>query len=127
MMPVRASLALSVTCSSNFILLVYIDFSLSFLRILGNREIDGMFHLFVGEREVPYIGNILHIVEFHSLAIDLRNLLNVFLIVLTDHDIGNTGSLGGQNLLLDATYGENFSTKCYLSCHGCVLSYLALC
>ena len=57
----------------------------------------------LGQCEIPHVLYILHIVEGDPLQIDFGNLKDVLLVFLTHHDVGNTGTLGSQDLFLDTT------------------------
>ena len=64
--------------------------------------------------------------ERDALQIHLRNLVDVLLVLLAHHDIGDAGTLGSQNLLLDATNGQYLAAQRNLARHGRVLAHLAL-
>lgn len=96
------------------------------IRSFLDDELDGVGHQFVGEGEVPHLLHVLHIVEGDALAIDLGDLLHVALILGTHHDVGDAGTLGGEDLLLDAADGQHLAAQRDLARHGRVLAHLAL-
>src|SRR5207248_3221350 len=61
-------------------------------RLQGDSE-----HLVDGHREV----------EVHRVANLLGDIVEIPSVALRKHDIGETGSMGGQHLLLDATDRQN--------------------
>ena len=65
--------------------------------------------------------------ELYSLTVNLRYLLNVLAVVATHHDVGDSGALGSEYLLLDAAYRQYLAAQRYLTGHSCVLAYLTLC
>ena len=62
-----------------------------------------MLHNLVGERKVPYVSHILHIMEFHSFEVLLRNLVDVLLVVLAKEDVGDACAFRSKYLLLYST------------------------
>ena len=85
-----------------------------------------MLYDFIGECELPHVLHVLHIVERNALQVNLWYLLDVFLVLLTHHDIGDTGTLGCKDLLLDTAYGQHSSAQGDLARHRRVLTHLAL-
>ena len=49
--------------------------------------------------------------ELYALEILFRNVEDVLLVFLADHDVGNAGTLGCQDLLLDASHWEYLAAK----------------
>ena len=64
-----------------------------------------MIHDFLRQHEIPHVLYVLYIVEGNALQIHVGNLKNVLLVLTTHHDIGDTGTLGSQDFLLDTAYG----------------------
>ena len=85
-----------------------------------------MLHQLVGQCKVPDILHVLHIVEGDALQVHVGYFIDVLLVLLTHHDVSNAGTLGSQNLLLDATYGQHLSTERDFTGHGGILANLAL-
>ena len=48
--------------------------------------------------------------ETDTFQIDLWNLVDIFLVLLTHDDVGNAGTFGCKYLLLDTTNGEDLAT-----------------
>ena len=91
-----------------------------------NGEIKRILYNLIGEGKIPYILHVLHIVEVNALQVHIRNLQDILLVLLTHHNIGDTGTLSGQNLLLNTTHGQHFSAQGNLTSHSGVLTHLTL-
>ena len=64
--------------------------------------------------------------ECDTLEIFRRYLIHIFLIGRAEYDIRYAGTLGSQEFLLYASYGEHLASQGYLSGHCNILAHLAL-
>ena len=64
--------------------------------------------------------------ERQALQIFWFNIFNVFLILMTKNNIGDTGAFGSQNLFFDATHGQHFATQCDFARHCQIFAHFAL-
>ena len=104
----------------------YVAVQKSFFLFFFNFKINRVVYNFVGESKLPHILYVLDVVEFHTLAVHLRNLLDVLAVLLAHYDVGDAGTLCCKNLLLDATNRQNLTAERDFASHCCVLAHLAL-
>ena len=95
--------------------------------VLLNGEVHRIVHLFIEQGNLPHLLDVGDIVEGKAREVHLGDFLNIATVLLAEDNLLDACSFGCEYLLFDATYGEYFTTEAYLTGHGEVGFYLALC
>ena len=72
------------------------------------------------EHQIEGLGHVVDIMEGKALKVIGLDILDIATVVVAENDIGDTGTLGGQNFLADTSYGSNAATESDFARHSIV-------